>query len=173
MVARVRLPGMVTHDRVGRRPEAPPRVSEQDPIYPPRPEVGVRIAVARALEGVEGVRFGPVVVACDEVGIHEAAPYEVAVRGGSWAAVEVPRDDDRYPSSVTIQELCHPAEDKPAALDAGHLAHVVQVRVQVQEGPARGFEIHPFGGADDPRSPAGGVPLRRVAKPETARVEQT
>ena len=55
-------------------------VFEQDPINPSRTEVGARVPVARALEGVEGVRAACVLIACGEVGVHEAVLHEAAVR---------------------------------------------------------------------------------------------
>jgi hypothetical protein len=78
-------------------------VFEQDPINPSRTEVGVRVPVARALEGVEGVRAACVLIACGEVGVHEAVLHEAAVHRVQGAAVEVPRDENRRVLSVTLQ----------------------------------------------------------------------
>src|SRR5829696_8848473 len=120
MVARVPLPVVVPHDGVPSRAEALPGVFEQDPIYPPWSEAGVRILVARSSEAVEGVRVSPFLVSGGEVGVHETALHKVSVRGGSGPAVEVPREDDRCVLSVMGQELRYLAEDQPAALSARH-----------------------------------------------------
>ncbi len=171
MVARVE-PGdlvAVAHDPVRLDAEATVGVFQEDPIQPPRPALGVRVPEARPLESVESVGVFRVLVAGGEVGVRETRLLEVPVRWAAGAAVEVPCYYDRRRAAGAPGQLPCPLDDELATLPAGQPALVVEVRVQVQEGEfgPQNPEQRPVGGADNPRPPAPGVLLRRLAEPET------
>src|SRR5215213_8532215 len=156
MVARVHrgLRGAVSQDRVCLEPEALPAVFEEDPIDTTRlaavahPLPAAQQEVPHSLERVERLRVLAVFVAGGEERVLETVLHEAPVRERPGQAVEVPRYDGR---ETILLKFGYLAEDQFSALNAGEFAHVVEVRVQVQEGEAgaRAREFRPVCGADD------------------------